>query len=98
MGNDVVVTTETFGDDKIKCAAVFPVFKDRDEQKALSEAWKLEKQLKESVGYGLWLCEGRNSLDCEPRSVSLRDIEGFNVWFKQRKRLNDIDGVYVMIM
>jgi len=46
----------------------------------------------------LWLCEGRNSLDCKPQSVTLKDIEGFNEWFKERKDLNDIHGLYVMLI
>lgn len=84
--------------DKVKCAAVFAVYKNRDEEGAVREAWDLEIALAESAGYGLWLCEGRTSVDCAPKSVALDDIRGFNHWFLERKMQNDIHGVYIMIM
>ena len=84
--------------DKLKCAAVFPVFKGRDKEESLEEAWELEKQLESSGGYGLWLCEGRESLEDPPRSITLGDIEDFNRWFLEQKERNELGGIFIMLM
>ena len=82
----------------VKCAAVFPVYRNRNTKAAITESWELEKQLEAAAGYGLWLREGRESLETPPSSTTLRDILGFSTWFNERKRRRDIDGVFVMIM
>ena len=92
------LSIESFMENTRKCAAVFPIFKKRDKEEALKEAHELETELVKSAGYGLWRCQGRNTAESEPRSISSNDIEGFSKWFVERKRLNDIDGVFIMLM
>ena len=82
----------------VKCAAVFPVYRNRNKEEAVLEAWDFEKQLASSAGYGIWLRDGRESLETPPSSTSLRDIQGFNAWISERKEYNDIHGVFIMIM
>ena len=81
-----------------KCAAVFPVFRNRDKKAAIKEAWELEKQLGSSADYGIWMRGTRESLEMPPSSTSLRDLENFSAWFTERKELNDIHGVFLMLM
>jgi len=81
-----------------RCAAVFPVCKNRDVRASIKEAWTLEQELQSSAGYDLWLCKGRQSPQSPPRSVSLDDIKGFNSWFCERKDCGDIDGVFIMLI
>jgi len=81
-----------------KCAAIFSVFKNRKERAAVNEAWELEKELESSAGYGIWLCAGRDSLESPPSSTSLNDIRGFNAWFEERKKREDIDGIFIMLI
>ena len=81
-----------------KYAAVFPVFKNRDEEEASKEALALEEQLQSAAGYSMWLCEGRESIESPPRSTTLDDIQRFNTWFLERKAANDIHGVFIMLV
>ena len=90
---------EDFEDtDLPKYAAVFSVYKNRDKEVAMEEAWELEKTLKSKAGYEIWLRTGRESIETPPSSASLRDIDEFNAWFNERKRHDDICGIFVMIM
>ena len=82
----------------IKCAVVLPVYRNRNKKAAVEEAWEFERQLESACGYGIWLRGGRESLDVPPSSTSLRDLQGFSSWFNERKRNNDLDGVFIMIM
>lgn len=81
-----------------KWAAVFPVYKNRDMQGAIEEAWELEKQLESAAGYNLWLRTGRHGSNSPPSTTDLKDIEVFNAWFRKRKRKNDISGIFIMLM
>ena len=58
----------------------------------------MEKQLESTAGYGIWLCDGRESLETPPSSTSLNDIKGFNSWLEERKKYEDIDGIFIMLM
>ena len=82
----------------VKCGVVFPVYRNRDKEEALKEAWDFERQLESTSGYGIWLRSGRESLEFPPSSTSLKDIQGFSAWFGERKKYDDVDGVFIMVM
>jgi len=82
-----------------KCAAVLSVFKHRDQQKALGEAWDLENVLEEA-GYKIWCCQQRKSLGRRPMPISTTraHINEFNQYFLDCKKHNKLDGMFIMIV
>jgi len=84
------------GKDVIKYAAIFPVYSGRNHLDPQKEARDMEEQLVK-VGYTLWRHEA-GYIGKEPPSTYFEHIQDFNQWLQQKKKDNDIDGVFVMVI